>query len=512
MTTKQMIRKQCGPLARRAAFLTVAALLFATAVARTDDPAKDDGPDETWQVIYIQGKRIGYLHATTERAHRDGREVLITDVLTHMTITRFNGRLRMTLQQRTEEDEAGNLLAFTFRLDNPPVSNTRTSGRVAQDTLHLETTAGGRTTTSEQPWTKDVKSPAWQDRMLREDPLDDGESRKFLMFDPQFNKVVTITMTAKGTATTSLLGGEERALQHVAIAHSAIPGFVVDTWLDSAGEALKTESNLMLLKLETYAVSRDVALEELRGEPLDLAVATLVKVTPIPRAHETRRAVYRISMDGSSPAKLFPAGPTQTVSASADGTTVDLTVTALKPGDATAKAEESPPDEYLQSTYFLECADPEVMKLAARGAGEKTEPAEIAVALEQFVHREMKDKNYGTSLATASEVARKLEGDCTEHAVLLAAMLRAKGVPSRVAVGLVYADRHAAFAGHMWTEAFVNGVWTPLDATLGRGGIGAGHIKVSDSSLAENAPAPVEAFVPMMHLLGRMRVEVVEAE
>ncbi len=510
MTTKK-IRTQDGPFPRWAALLMVVALLCATTVARADEPAKTQ-PDETWQVIYIQGKRIGYLHATTERAHRDGRDVLITDALTHMTITRFNGRLTMTLQQRTEEDEAGNLLAFTFRLDNPPVSNTRTSGRVAHDTLHLETTAGERTTTSEQPWNKDVKSPAWQDRMLREDPLDEGESRKFLMFDPQFNKVVTITVTAKGTATTTLLGGEERELEHVAIAHSAIPGFVVDTWLDPAGEALKTESNLMLLKLETYAVSRDVALEELQGEPLDLAVATLVKVTPIPKAHETRRAVYRISMDGSSPAKLFPAGPSQAVSASADGTTVDLTVTALKPGDAAATAEEAPPDEYVQSTYFLESADPEVVKLAARGAGEKTDPAEIAVALERFVHREMKDKNYGTSLATASEVARKLEGDCTEHAVLLAAMLRAKGVPSRVAVGLVYADRHAAFAGHMWTEAFVNGVWTPLDATLGRGGIGAGHIKVSDSSLAENAPAPVEAFVPMMHLLGRMRVEVVEAE
>ena len=40
--------------------------------------------------------------------------------------------------------------------------------------------------------------------------------------------------------------------------------------------------------------------------------------------------------------------------------------------------------------------------------------------------------------ATAAEVARSREGDCTEHAVLLAALARARGIPARVAMGLVY--------------------------------------------------------------------------
>jgi transglutaminase/protease-like cytokinesis protein 3 len=124
----------------------------------------------------------------------------------------------------------------------------------------------------------------------------------------------------------------------------------------------------------------------------------------------------------------------------------------------------------------------------------------------------MRDKNFSTGLATASEVAREMQGDCTEHAVLLAAMLRAKEIPSRVVVGLVYSDRHSAFAGHMWTEAFLDGQWVPLDATMGRGGIGAAHVKVTDSSLDEDAPTPVAAFIPMMHLLGQMSIEVVSAE
>ena len=51
----------------------------------------------------------------------------------------------------------------------------------------------------------------------------------------------------------------------------------------------------------------------------------------------------------------------------------------------------------------------------------------------------MESQNH-ESLATADHVAKTLEGDCTEYAMLTAAMCRAEGVPSRTAMGLVYAD------------------------------------------------------------------------
>src|SRR5471030_3048959 len=59
--------------------------------------------------------------------------------------------------------------------------------------------------------------------------------------------------------------------------------------------------------------------------------------------------------------------------------------------------------------------------------------------------------------------------------------------------GLVYVDRLSAFGGHMWTEANLNGQWIPLDATLGRGGIGAAHIKLADSSLYTSTGSPPSA-------------------
>ena len=69
--------------------------------------------------------------------------------------------------------------------------------------------------------------------------------------------------------------------------------------------------------------------------------------------------------------------------------------------------------------------------------------------------------------------------------MLMAAMCRAVKVPSRTAMGLIYADTSGngpVFAFHMWTEVWVAGRWIPLDATLGRGHVGATHLKITDSS------------------------------
>jgi transglutaminase-like putative cysteine protease len=116
------------------------------------------------------------------------------------------------------------------------------------------------------------------------------------------------------------------------------------------------------------------------------------------------------------------------------------------------------------------------------------------------------------ALATADHVAKTLRGDCTEYAMLTAAMCRAVGIPSRTAVGLIYANVRGqpAFAFHMWTEAWVDGRWRPLDATLGKGRIGATHLKICDQSWHE--ARDMTPLFPVVRVLGRIRVEVVSVE
>ena len=116
--------------------------------------------------------------------------------------------------------------------------------------------------------------------------------------------------------------------------------------------------------------------------------------------------------------------------------------------------------------------DPMVRKLAQRAVRKVSDdPAERAEAIRGFVHSYIRDKNLDTGFGTASEVARRREGDCSEHGVLTCAQCFAPtGIPARVATGLVYADTFAGersiFGWHMWTQALIDGTWVDYDATL----------------------------------------------
>jgi hypothetical protein len=96
--------------------------------------------------------------------------------------------------------------------------------------------------------------------------------------------------------------------------------------------------------------------------------------------------------------------------------------------------------------------------------------------------------------------------------MLLAGLCRAVGVPSRTAIGLIYAreeGRSPVFAFHMWTEVWV-GRWVALDATLGKGGVGATHLKMVDTSWSKKTT--LAPLLPVSQALGKIQIEIVSAK
>ena len=95
------------------------------------------------------------------------------------------------------------------------------------------------------------------------------------------------------------------------------------------------------------------------------------------------------------------------------------------------------------------------------------------------------------------------EGDCTEHAVLLAALGRARGIATRVVDGIAYVDAYAGgkhvFVPHAWVQAYVDGRWRSFDAALH--GFDAGHVALS---VGDGDPW---RFFAGFNALGRIRVD-----
>lgn len=481
--------------------------------AKASSKATSDGKQESWQVVYMAGTRVGYIRSVSGPDLESNKSNIRSETEMVVSISRFGQTIKIRSVTSSVETPNGDLLEFAFEQQNPPAATSRSKGRVDGEKLLLELETAGKTKNSEQKWDATVKSPAYQERELREKPLKAGEKREFRMFSPELLKVATVTAKAGDLEEVELLGGAKKKLLKVAVTQTILPGVVTNMFLDEAGEALKTTSPLLTMAM--YAVPKEEALKALTGGELDLGVSTLVKVPAIDNPHGAKKIVYRVRMEGEDPTQVIPRGDTQTTE-KVTKDTADITVTAAAPPkDAKLPAANAVAAEYLAANRFLQIEDNLVKDHAAKAVGDESDPWQACLKMEKWVAVNLKKKNFSTLLASAAEVAKDLSGDCTEHATLLAAMVRTRKIPSRVAVGLVYVptkNGEGAFGGHMWTEVYLDGRWIPLDATLGRGGIGGGHLKFSHSSFADDAGAPVGEFLPLITALGKMTIEVREVE
>jgi transglutaminase-like putative cysteine protease len=119
-----------------------------------------------------------------------------------------------------------------------------------------------------------------------------------------------------------------------------------------------------------------------------------------------------------------------------------------------------------RSSFMIDYRDPTLEALSGEirtAYGEEPSIQELTA----FVFDLITEKTTSKGWSIASEVAKDRSGDCTEHAVLLAALARAAGMPARVVVGaaLVRHDDSVGAFGHAWTEILSGSQWILADAT-----------------------------------------------
>jgi len=121
--------------------------------------------------------------------------------------------------------------------------------------------------------------------------------------------------------------------------------------------------------------------------------------------------------------------------------------------------------QHLANTFLLRTDD--VMIMQKSREFKKTQDPLNAVSL--FVYNHIINKTTGIPLIPAPLIMKNRTGDCTEHAVLAAAIYRGAGIPARGVTGMILADEFMGekniFVYHMWTEVFYKGRWHLIDPT-----------------------------------------------
>ena len=479
---------------------------------------------DTWEAAYLGDGKAGYIHTIAKEIEIDGKKVIHTTVELRLTVKRFNDTVQMAMDTGTIETPAGNVVGVFMKQFLGKKQQLQIDGAVVGKELQL--TLNEKTPLKPVPWNDQVLGLYKQENLFKERDLKPGSKFTFQSFEPVINFVLKTEVIVKGEREVVLPGStQKKKMLLVEVVPATVeykrgpdkvekiqlPAKLV--WLDDKLEPIKSEVDVPGLgPIVTYRMSKEQAMAP--GPPaqlIDLGFNQLVRMkNRILNPHETTAAVYRVTVRNDANVETTFSSDDRQQARKVQGNTFELHVKAVNITSG-AGTEKDPGDEFTQSSYFINSADAKVKELARKAVGDETDPWKKARRIERWVHDHMNFTN-DEGLATADHVARTLEGDCTEYSMLTAAMCRAEGVPSRTAIGLTYADVKGApcFAFHMWTEVWIKGRWIPIDATLGKGYVGATHLKITDHSWHDERT--MTPLFPVIRVVGRVNIDVISAE
>jgi hypothetical protein len=494
--------------------ISVSAMTPVCAIAapiNPNNPPQGRFSDE-WAEIYMTGAKVGYAHTTL---NRDG-DVITTGSTFHMVLGRAEKPVKIGMVQNSTETLAGVPITFGSEMDMSMMKSA-TKGTVKDGKVTIVTSQYGM----DQSQTFDFPTGAlmtwgtFRESLLR--GFRPGTKYTLQTYAPE------LRLDGPVSAVTTIGEWEELRLrdkvtkgQKVTVTmESPVGSFEMLSWIDVDGEPLKAKVPIPGMgDIEMVTTDEATALRDFIP-PEFFNTSTIPAKRKIDRA-AARRIKYRLTAKAAG-VELgdFPTTEMQTVAAKTDKS-VELVVARVshKPRSTPSEAPRQDMSEYLDGNLMMNTSDPKLIELAKQaGSGEK-EPFALADKLRRFVTEYVATKSLNIGFATASEVARTKEGDCSEHGVLLAALGRLNGLPSRVAVGLAYVPvfgkQEDIFGYHMWTQFFIDGRWIDVDAALRETDCSPARIAFAVSSLKNAGLADLS--LPLITKLGGIDLDILDIE
>jgi transglutaminase-like putative cysteine protease len=447
------------------------------------------GGSAQWKGIYYRGEKIGFSVSETV-AQNDGYE-LREDAQLQMAL--LGSTSPAVILTRVRVDPSFTVRSFSFSLDpgsGPITVEGTVEGR--RLTLGMGGASGKRTEVRELDETPNLSLNL--SRRLAAEGLAPGKTFDLDVFDP-------------ATLRNAPMHIEVQAREVVRAADRPVPAFRVQTrfgsltslsWITDVGDVVREESPTgFIVVRETRAGAT------MRAIPGSVQQDLLETVAIKPRSKQPildPRAVrcLRLRLEAKDlPADLDLDGVGQRLGPGGEIELYASTAEPMLPRD---------PDvtRYLQPEALIESDAPEIVAEAHKAVEGEHDPARHAERLTRYVHA-LLDKKPTVGLPSAREVLRTRVGDCNEHTALYVAMARALGLPSRVAVGLVFL--RGAFYYHAWPEVYVEETpgrarWLAVDPTLDEYPADATHLRLARGGLDRQAV--------ILPLVGRAELVVLE--
>ncbi len=477
-----------------------------------------DLPRESWSIMNLAGGDAGYVHVArvVMMPEGDGAPLVQSNEETQMKI----GRLGSTIEIRAEVDTWERLDGSLVRIRSvSKMSANETVSEVEfRDGKAILTTKGvGKTRTKEIDCPADTLGPYALTRKIEKELANPGHSFEARIWSTDLSKAILLKVRVVGEEEIEHRGEKVRAIRvEIEPQTKGLPSSVSYSLPD--GTELRTEVEVLGMKMIARAATKEEALaaggQSAKLSPELFTPTMVIEPSFLPAPRRAERAVVRLQPRGGAKLDLLD-DDRQRLLGRLEGGALLFELRAVTPpvglrgkrplgvDPATLPAEAR---EALLPSSMIQSDAPEIAAIAQQVVGEEPEAWRAAQALEAWVEANLTDKSMGVAFASALEVCKDRSGDCSEHAVFLAALCRAAGIPARVAMGLLYVG--GIWGGHAWNEVWIDGRWYALDATLGLGRCDALHLAFSKMTLKEGGFA--EEFSGLLANLGKLDLAVEE--
>lgn len=435
--------------------------------------------DGEYMGLYLMGKKVGYLFTNVKFAPgRTDQVIAINEFVFKATVGTKLATRTMKETRIYESKPGGRLLTFTVEQTGDggeqtlEATNTTTAMRVLRKRPNLPNEVLNRKPSTELVEDADQARVAIKRQAKVSGLITDGTDLDSYR----------VTTDYKGQTTRVIGGLQVKVSQVTTISDKEkVPA---DAWVDGQGRMVEISfGDNMKAVLESEEVAKRLDTVEVFG----LTRVELPKV-PSPVAREIPGQL-KLIVKGLP--DRFRKDTYRQKYKPLDKDRVEITITALpvKPHKLQRPLVDPNGGLNLKSSLAVESDHADIIAKVKQILGAEKDAYTSAKKISAWVGTNLV-KDYGTSSDRATDVLRSMKGDCTEHALLTTALLRAAGIPARRVDGVVYMlneDQVPALYWHEWVEAWV-GEWTQLDPTFGQDVADATHFGVGEEGSAEITP------------------------
>ncbi|PKN83942.1 MAG: hypothetical protein CVU51_11420 [Deltaproteobacteria bacterium HGW-Deltaproteobacteria-1] len=437
---------------------------------------------ESWMNIYQNRNKIGFIRRTFH-ALENGRFQTTENVTMQINTMGITQALHISTETELNSDLA--FSSFNFQL-NSSLFRFNARGYTNKDKLILYT---GLPDAEEKTILPISDVPHISGNIYEaafRAGLEKDQTSSFSIFDPSTLGIRKISVTRTADEVIPIMG--KRVLTQKFCAD--FMGAKNCAWLAKDGEVLK-ESGILGLSMEK------VSPEQARvGFALDNAV-DFTQVASIPSNQKltdpARLTEITIKISNINHSGLMLNGGRQKFRQ--DLLTITRELIPAEPAPDT----KMPPvfRQFLKPSPLVQSDHPQIKAAVENIVSPGDSPSDKMRKVVAWVYKNIQKKPV-LSVPNALEVLKNRTGDCNEHAVLTAALLRSAGVPTQIETGLVYLN--GRFYYHAWNLAYV-GQWVTADAVFNQIPADVTHIRLVRGEGSQQ--------LDLLGVMGKIKLEVI---